>query len=117
VVNTSARVAFPLDEAPALVAREIDAMSTLINPPVPARKTPPDAFEPNRPAPHWQVVLAAPIAEVLEAMRAANCDIRLTAGCLDASGPLSAAQALRALRRRGREVERHLQSEAVTEGA
>jgi hypothetical protein len=87
-------------------------MTTLTDPFVLAREAP----QPLRSVPSWQVVLAGPIAEVVAALRSAGCAIRLTAGCLDASGPLSAGQALRALRRRCLAVERYLATEPATEG-
>jgi hypothetical protein len=53
-----------------------------------------------RQPPHWQVVLGAPIADVVAALRASGCTLRVSAGVLGLSGPLAAGQALRALQQR-----------------
>jgi hypothetical protein len=61
-----------------------------------------------QPAPSWQMILGAPIADACRSLRNCGCTLLVTDGCLDARGPLSAAPALRALRRRSREVVAYL---------
>ncbi len=92
-------------------------MTTLTNPPARSSKAPPPAApQPLRPAPHWQVVLAGPIALVVARLREAGFTLRITGGFLDAVAPVSAASAdlaLRAIRRRSQEVVDYLLAEGA----
>jgi hypothetical protein len=50
------------------------------------------------------------------ALRACGCRLRVTVGLVAVDGPPTAGLALRALRRRNREVVAYLRAEAATEG-
>jgi hypothetical protein len=83
-------------------------MSTLTIAHSRTRKTPPDVPQPLRPTPHWEYVLGGEIAGVIESLRQAGFTLRVTGGFLDATAPVSANLALRAIRRRSHEIAAYL---------